>query len=225
MNLRVIVYMLISFVLTIGASEAKTPAANPKSTDDEQHTHRSLSAIRTDVLAALRAEAVARRTSGNTPEVLGLIELYHEMATHPQRETSVTLKQIGQQVRSRLEKVREHIELQNSNRDRLAKRQSMPNRVSPETRVLAQQLAPPGGAAVGQGLGPARIPAAARTPNDYGPDLVELIQQTISPATWDINGGNGAIVYYAPLRALVVRAPAEIHEQIGGLLGQLRAAP
>ncbi|KKL21876.1 hypothetical protein LCGC14_2441080, partial [marine sediment metagenome] len=31
--------------------------------------------------------------------------------------------------------------------------------------------------------------------NDHGEALVELIQQVISPATWDVNGGPGAIYY------------------------------
>ena len=60
---------------------------------------------------------------------------------------------------------------------------------------------------------------------DFGPDLVELIQQTISPATWDINGGNGAIAYFAPVQSLVVSAPESVHYQIADLLSQLRAAP
>jgi hypothetical protein len=91
--------------------------------------------------------------------------------------------------------------------------------------VLAQQIAIPGGAARGQrAQSAANRPGAAATV-DYGPDLVELIQQTISPATWDINGGNGSIVYFAPLQVIVVSAPATTHDQIGDVLGQLRAAP
>jgi hypothetical protein len=57
-----------------------------------------------------------------------------------------------------------------------------------------------------------------------GPELVELIQATISPDTWNINGGRGAIVYYGPLHVLVVSAPDEVHAQIGGVLGQLNVA-
>ena len=57
--------------------------------------------------------------------------------------------------------------------------------------------------------------------NDNGEDLVELIQQVISPATWDVNGGPGAIYYWRPGRALVVTAPGEVHDQLGDVLEQL----
>jgi hypothetical protein len=82
--------------------------------------------------------------------------------------------------------------------------------------VLAQQ-----GAAGGAPAGPVAVAQAV----DYGPELVDLIQRTISPANWDINGGNGAIVYFAPLRVLDVRAPSSVQGQIGGVLGPLRVGP
>jgi hypothetical protein len=161
----------------------------------------------------------------NTQDVLRLIDIYRELADHPQRGKSVTVKQLGLRLRSRLEKVREQIERRTADQDRRAERTSVPRDVnSPEHHVLGQQVAPPGGAAIGQGAGMAGPTAAAR-PRDYGPELVELIQQTISPETWDINGGNGAVVYYAPLRVLVVSAPGDVHTQVGGVLGQLRANP
>lgn len=59
---------------------------------------------------------------------------------------------------------------------------------------------------------------------DYGPQLVELIQTTIRPETWDINGGPGSIYYWRPGRALVIRQMGEVHHDIGGVLGQLRRA-
>jgi hypothetical protein len=62
------------------------------------------------------------------------------------------------------------------------------------------------------------------TVRDYGAALVDLITSTISPDSWAINGGASTIYYYAPLQALVVSAPAEVHPQIGGLLGAMRVA-
>lgn len=64
--------------------------------------------------------------------------------------------------------------------------------------------------------------AGGQTQPDYGKDLVELIERTISPDTWDVNGGPGSIVYYQPLHVIVVRQTGEIHEQLGGVLGQLK---
>jgi general secretion pathway protein D len=56
----------------------------------------------------------------------------------------------------------------------------------------------------------------------YAQQLIDLIQSTIAPDTWAANGGNGTLYFYQPLNVLVVRQTAEVHEQIGGTLGQLR---
>jgi hypothetical protein len=52
--------------------------------------------------------------------------------------------------------------------------------------------------------------------------LIDLIQATVAPDSWAINGGNGTLYFYAPLNVLVVRQTAEVHEQLGGTIGQLR---
>lgn len=62
------------------------------------------------------------------------------------------------------------------------------------------------------------------TVRDYGAALVDLITTTISPDSWAVNGGASTIYYYAPLQALVVSAPSDVHPQVGGLLGAMRQA-
>ena len=57
--------------------------------------------------------------------------------------------------------------------------------------------------------------------DDHGQALVELIQETIAPSTWDINGGPGAIRYWRPGRAIVVRQMGGVHDQIGDVLEQM----
>jgi hypothetical protein len=57
---------------------------------------------------------------------------------------------------------------------------------------------------------------------DYGKELVALIQHVIAPDTWDVVGGNGVIMYYQPLHVLVIRQTDDVHEQIGGGFQQLR---
>ena len=52
--------------------------------------------------------------------------------------------------------------------------------------------------------------------------LIDLIQTTIAPETWEVNGGRGTIRYYSPLQVLVVRQTGEVHHQLGGVVGQLR---
>ncbi len=52
-------------------------------------------------------------------------------------------------------------------------------------------------------------------------NLIELIRRTIKPEHWDVNGGPGAMYFYAPTYSLVVRASLEVHWAIGGLQGAL----
>jgi len=84
--------------------------------------------------------------------------------------------------------------------------------------VLAQRAARPAVGAnilIGGNVG-------RQQPPDYGPKLVELIQQTIAPDSWDVNGGPGTIMYFSPLRVLVVRQTGEVHDHLGGLLPAMR---
>jgi hypothetical protein len=83
----------------------------------------------------------------------------------------------------------------------------------------------PGGAASASAASHDASPHAAaggRPQRDTGWQLVELIQNTVSPDHWDVNGGPGSIFYYAPLRVLVVRASGSGHEGVGDALGGLR---
>lgn len=80
-------------------------------------------------------------------------------------------------------------------------------------QILAQQ-APPGG--------PGQPPATAQPPIDHSQELLDVIQDTISPESWDIRGGPGVIRYWPPGHALIVRQTGEVHEQLGQLLGDLR---
>jgi hypothetical protein len=194
-------------------------------------TSRSLTAIRTDVSDALRAEATTRRAGDNTPQVLRLVDLYLEMASHPRRDSSPLLADLGQQVRLRLATVRERVERRIPEKESAAKKNVNPAPVvdTAENRVLAQQIPAAGAAgagqgAVGQGAAVAARPTAAVRPTDFGPELVALIEAVVSPATWRINGGNGAVVYYSPRHVLVVSAPADVHGQVGGVIQQLQSA-
>ena len=52
--------------------------------------------------------------------------------------------------------------------------------------------------------------------------LIDLIQNTIEPDSWQVNGGKGSIYYFDQLKVLVIRQTGEVHHQLGGVLGQLR---
>jgi hypothetical protein len=156
------------------------------------------------------------------------------MAGHPQRDTSPLLNDLGQQVRIRLQTVRNRVERRIAGKNPTAKKAARPATVATKQgdQVLAQQVPQAGAAgvaanqrgAVGQGAAVAVAPPAVARPTDFGPELVELIEAVVSPSTWRINGGNGAIVYYSPKQVLVVSAPDDVQAQVGGVLRQLNAA-
>ncbi|HEX4150193.1 MAG TPA: hypothetical protein VHY20_14450 [Pirellulales bacterium] len=64
--------------------------------------------------------------------------------------------------------------------------------------------------------------AATQPPIDHGQELLELIQATIVPTTWDVQGGNGVVRYWAPGHALIIRQTGDVHEQLGRLLMDMR---
>lgn len=224
MTVRSISLAWMSMLVAAGFVAAAAPQGDSAAVTHVGSGPRPLSVVRLDVRSALRAEALARRRSRNASEVLRLVDLYRELAAHPKRDESGLARELGLNLRSRLVEVSRHIERRSNRRQPAANQnEALPAVVRPKTEVLAQQVAVPVGAAIGQG-GAGALPAAAQ-PVDYGPQLVEIIQATISPATWDINGGNGSVVYFAPSRALVVRARETVHRQVGDLLWQLRAVP
>ena len=64
--------------------------------------------------------------------------------------------------------------------------------------------------------------AAGGNPQNEGQELIELIESTIAPASWETRGGPGVIKYWADGHALVIRQTREVHEQIGGVVGAMR---
>jgi hypothetical protein len=53
-------------------------------------------------------------------------------------------------------------------------------------------------------------------------ELIRLIQATVAPETWDVNGGRGTIGFWSPHPALVIRQAGEVHHQVGATLQALR---
>jgi hypothetical protein len=144
---------------------------------------------------------------------------------HDTALTRSTRQQLIGQVRNRLVRLAEIIAKSSAQKGR--------NDVPPhlgDVRDAPQVLGQLGGGLNNPGgLGNQNRPAqggfagnpANNFPPDAGEDLVALIQKAIAPAHWDINGGPGSIYYWRPRHALVIRASEEVHEQIGGVLGQL----
>ena len=111
--------------------------------------------------------------------------------------------------------------------------------VSQQTAVgMGRQMLPgmqglPGGYPLVQGSGQTRIPQPMYT--RQGPqqlpggvtradfdDLINLIQETIAPDTWEQNGGTGRMAPFPSNLSLVVTQTQQVHDQIQDLLERLR---
>jgi len=66
------------------------------------------------------------------------------------------------------------------------------------------------------------LPGGANQADDFGPHLADVLQATVNPRIWCVNGGTSVVHYYRPLRVLVISAPQETHEQLQDVIGQLR---
>ncbi|MCC6125309.1 MAG: hypothetical protein IT426_10130 [Pirellulales bacterium] len=174
--------------------------------------------------AALRRWVKIDKTNAPSAarEFLAVFDALKQDTTLP----PATRRQLGGQVRNRLVRLAEMISRSNAAKRRNDSPPHLGN-VRDAPQVLGQLG---GGMNRPGGLGNQNRPAqrggfggnpANNFPPDAGEDLVALIQKTIAPASWDINGGPGSIYYWRPGRALVIRASEDVHEQIGGVLGQL----
>jgi general secretion pathway protein D len=84
--------------------------------------------------------------------------------------------------------------------------------------VMANANTLPGHAQAGSG-GPGG--AGGGTAPDFD-TLIDLITQTVSPTTWDHNGGKGSVAPSPANLSLVISQTQEVHEEIVDLLEQLR---
>ncbi len=94
---------------------------------------------------------------------------------------------------------------------------------SKEKNAALAQMGVPAGGGVGGGVGGGTA-AGQNASADNGQQLVDLIQNTISPKSWDVNGGACSIYYWQPQHAIVVRATGDVHGDISDVLEQLNRA-
>mgnify|MGYP006272047247 CR=1 FL=1 len=52
--------------------------------------------------------------------------------------------------------------------------------------------------------------------------LIDLIQATVRPESWDVAGGAGTVRYFDNGHGLVVTATEDVHQELGDLLRKLR---
>ena len=192
---------------------------------------RSGTELRDAVRAAMRRWARPRSQQADLAAREFLV-LYRELQADD-RLARGQRRQLQTKVRGRLLKLADQINKRVAVEKRLAKtrRPKSVDAVATTGGVLAQigVFGRPGGVAMpgfaGPGLGRGMMGGgpfggAGQSADDHGPELVELIQQTVAPQTWDVNGGLGTVYYWRPGRALVIRQTGDVHDQIGGLLEQ-----
>jgi hypothetical protein len=218
------------------ARDRETPAAQ-SSKAELSVKRRESTELSGAAKSALRASHAAKTAKERDTAARDLVQVFVELQDD-QSLASSTRNNLQQQVRHRLlaietglrsainsaESRRKNVDAEKTDTD--AKDKPQTNRpatieIKDRPPVLAQQMAPP----VAPGVVPPRVnnqPNGGQPPDDYGPELLELIQRVIRPSSWDVNGGASSGFYYQPLHALVISAPEEMHEEIGGVVGGLR---
>jgi len=89
---------------------------------------------------------------------------------------------------------------------------------SPSPNVLAQLQ---GGSMGGGGTATPSFGRGGGGQADFQ-SLIELIQQTVAPTSWNTVGGQGAVMPFQTNLSLVISQTQEVHEEIADLLDQLR---
>jgi hypothetical protein len=177
----------------------------------------------------LKQESQAKNNATRAAAACALCELHGQIVRDPRYATSDALKEYRGRLWSRLTKIKGELKQQlgrnkatRSTLDDLAILEAADSASVSAADSLAESLAILDQTQGGPGQLLAFGGAAVRT--DWGPELVDLIERTINPSFWDVVGGPGTIVYYRPLQCLVVRATAEVHGNVGGVIGNLRRA-
>lgn len=199
--------MSVRIAVLFACLVAVTDAQEPKNAQPTK------SQIRDQASALLKLEAIAKSESTRLGTTLELVALAGQIRADERFTTSPLLKKTLRRITARLRTIKKRT-IARSRRG-----EKNPATISIEPKVLAQL-----NAAVNAmpRPNPNRANVAA-VPVDFGPDLVALIQATIAPSSWDVNGGYSTVQYWRPGMALVVRAPQGVHSQVSPLLGQLRA--
>ncbi|MDA1053078.1 MAG: hypothetical protein O3C40_21710 [Planctomycetota bacterium] len=209
-------------LIAFGADAAESPASQ-----DPTSQHRPYHEINRELRENLRREATARTKPERAAAIYQLTVIYSELKRDPRLFESETLMSYKNRLWGRLTKVKRDLqrEFDRADEDVTADAKAAES-VDELTAGLTDSLSLVGYSAGGPAhlLSQARGSGGGGAVPDYGPGLVALIERTIAPEFWDVAGGPGTIFYYAPLRVLVVRATSEVHHDLGGVLGGIRAA-
>jgi hypothetical protein len=177
----------------------------------------------------LRSQA---STTGAAQEaaVHQLLTLYRELEASTQFSESAQ-KQLSGLVRNRLQRIQRALQKDAEQPvDRPAPADSPPQRAIlaqiPGIRAGQNPLPAPAAGilpaqrAAGNRAGGVNALNAATARN--AENLIELIETTIAPKSWQSVGGHGTIMYFSPSQVLVVRQTDGVHAQVGAAIQNLR---
>lgn len=210
---------LVVAMAVVGQTADSFPATKANATDDV----REISAIRKEVSELLRTESAATDDATRGQKVRRMADVYLEVVGDERFVTNPLLQQTKSKLHTRLIKIRDDLKRRRNIDQRIVEKRRSDGDQQQQREVAASlathlQLASQtlgGPAAVFEG-------ATGGASIDYADDLIDLITETISPTHWNVNGGEGSIMFYRPALALVVRASSEVQSGVGGLLGGLR---
>lgn len=168
-----------------------------------------LGLLRDEVRGLLQAHAASKTHSEGVANILPLVRVANQLVEDPRFPTSPMLQSLRRSVFARLRKVQKKTE------SFVRRQKRKPIAIQIDANVLAQ---------LNQAANVNANPGNANNLGgvDFGTQLIDLIQRTISPSSWDVNGGASTIRYWRPGMALVIRAPESIHQEMNPLLRQLR---
>ncbi|MBI3839488.1 MAG: hypothetical protein HY288_16330 [Planctomycetia bacterium] len=219
-------WIVLAAVLTAGpTSDSRTERADSDPANSNQSAKSAApldgqdytaAQLRIAVHDALRREAISRGAARESA-LRKLLALYTRLEQDTQLSDGERL-QLRTVLRNRL--ARSSRALQSQLANGAASARSAPDATSKAAKlpkgdqgILAQRPQVPG------------APATAPSAQKNGQELVDLIQKTIAPGTWDVNGGLGVIRYFENKQVLVIRQSDEVHGQLEGLIRGLRGDP
>jgi len=219
--------LLIAMTLSVAMGDVS--GIESSRSNDQQIQPRRFHEIDSGIRSALRAEALAETDRQRAEAVHKMVAIYEELKRDPRLGTSDTLKKYKAKLWSRMMRVKQDLERKLDREARSAKRGADPEEfhaIEQATRNLATQMSMMNYTMGGPSYVLEKSGGAfgGRAAFDHSQELIDLIQRTIKPDSWDVNGGTGSMFYYRPLMALVVRATSEVHGNVGGLMRAMRQA-
>lgn len=211
-------------VAVLGAGENGTPIPeSTATTKPAAEVRRPFHEIQNELSDLLKREALTKDATERADLIRKMCTLHRELLRDPRHEYAEAMKGYRTQVWARLKRIQTDLKNQIAREKRVKAPQVG---TDPELLAASDSLAASLNLLDSSLGGPSALLARGGRPGpaDYGPELVDLIERTINPDFWDTNGGPGTIVYFAPLRCLVITATGEMHQNVGGLVGGLRAA-